>query len=365
MLADGGVPPPSRLSGGALASPDNRFNDKYNVRMTTAYTFVPSLGHIYSDHPEAPSRFDVLEPRLNSFAAEALESKPARREDVARVHHPELISAMEQICRRGPAVIDAAPTYVTQTSFDDALLAAGGTLACTRTVLSGEVQNAFALIRPPGHHAEPDRAMGFCIFNNIAIAARDALENGLKRVAIVDYDAHHGNGTQAAFLDEPRVGYLSTHQWGIYPGTGWYEEAPHARGRIVNMPLLAYAGDQTFELIADQIIHPFLDNFKPELILVSVGFDAHWSDPITTLGLSSAGYFMLARKMVELGEEFCDGKVVFVLEGGYDPANVANGAAGVFAALGKKEYANPGDASPQEEPDFATKIAEIRNWQGF
>jgi acetoin utilization deacetylase AcuC-like enzyme len=141
--------------------------------------------------------------------------------------------------------------------------------------------------------------MGFCLFNNVAVAAGAALESGrdIQRVAIVDYDAHHGNGTQAAFLDDPRVALLD-HQWGIYPGTGWYEEAPHARGRIVNVPLPARSGDAVFQHVADEIISPFLNGFRPDLLLVSAGFDAHWSDPLTTLGLSTAGFSMLSRRLV-------------------------------------------------------------------
>ncbi len=222
--------------------------------MTTAYTFVPSPLHVYPDHPEHPSRFDILTPRLDSFGAQKLDEKPATHEEVARVHHPTLINSLEDICKQAPSIIDYAPTFVTQTSFDDALLAAGGTLSCMRAVLSGSARNAFAIVRPPGHHAEPARSMGFCIFNNIAIAARDALvradghaERPLQRIAIVDYDAHHGNGTQAAFGADERVAYCSTHQWGIYPGTGWYEEAPHAKKRIVNVPLPADSGDQMYE----------------------------------------------------------------------------------------------------------------------
>ena len=301
--------------------------------MTTAYSFVPSPSHFYPDHPEHPSRFDLLTPRLDSFGAQKLDAKPATRDEVVRVHHPALIHSLEDICKQAPAIIDFAPTFVTQTSFDDALLASGGTLSCMRAVLSGSARNAFAIIRPPGHHAEPDRSMGFCIFNNIAIAARDALANGIKRVAIVDYDAHHGNGTQAAFVDDERVAYCSTHQWGIYPGTGWYEDAPHAGKRIVNVPLPAGSGDQTYERIADEIFVPFIQSFKPEMIFVSAGFDAHWNDPITSLGLSTAGFYMLSKKLVGLAEEHCNGKIVFVLEGGYDPVNVANGAAAVFTAL--------------------------------
>jgi acetoin utilization deacetylase AcuC-like enzyme len=333
--------------------------------MTTAYTFVPSPSHVYPDHPERPSRFDMLAPRLDSFGAQKLDVKPATREEAARVHSPRLLDALEQICNEGAAIIDYAPTFVTPSSFDDALLASGGTLGCVRAILSGSARNAFALVRPPGHHAEPDRSMGFCIFNNVAIAARDALANGINRVAIVDYDAHHGNGTQAAFADDERVAYLSTHQWGIYPGTGWYEEAPHAKKRIVNVPLPAGSGDKTYERIADEIFAPFIQSFKPELILVSAGFDAHWNDPIATLGLSSAGFYMLSKKLVDLAEEHCGGKIVFVLEGGYDPLNVANGAAAVFAALMGKDFVDPGDASPRKETDASELIEKIYRWNGF
>ena len=220
----------------------------------------------------------------------------------------------------GPQSSIRHPLSLPRTSFDDALRAAGATLACLRAVLRGEVRNAFSIVRPPGHHAEPDRSMGFCIFNNVAIAACQAAEDGFSRIAIVDYDAHHGNGTQAAFLDDERVAYLSTHQWGIYPGTGWYEEAPHALGRIVNVPLPAGAGDRAYDQIAVEIIEPFVRRFRPQLILVSAGFDAHWKDPLTSLGLSTAGFHALSARLVRLADEQCDGKILFVLEGGYDPA---------------------------------------------
>jgi acetoin utilization deacetylase AcuC-like enzyme len=339
--------------------------------MSTAYAYVPSPKHIFPDHPEGPGRFDVLAPRLDSFSALKLDVKPALKEEVARVHDPRLIDSLEEFCKQGPAVIDPAPTFVTQTSFDDALLASGGMLACTRAVLTGAARNAFALIRPPGHHAEPGRPMGFCVFNNAAIAARDALAEGkdhvpLKRIAVVDYDAHHGNGTQAAFLDDERVAYLSTHQWGIYPGTGWFKEAPHARKRIVNVPLPEGAGKAAFGRIADEIFTSFIRSFKPDLILVSAGFDAHWSDPITSLGLSTADFYMLSKKLVDLAEEYCHGRIVFVLEGGYDPASVANGAGAVFSALtGVDPDGNVSDPSPYPEPDVSQRIDEVRKWHEF
>jgi acetoin utilization deacetylase AcuC-like enzyme len=308
---------------------------------------------------------------LDSFGAEKIDSSPATREQVARVHNPKLIKGLEEVCKQGPAIIDYAPTYVTFSSFDDALAAAGGVIACVRAVLRGEAKNAFAIVRPPGHHAEPQRAMGFCIFNNIAIAACEALAGTdglptLQRVMVIDYDAHHGNGTQAAFLNEPRAGLISTHQWGIYPGTGWIDDAPQAKKRIVNVPLLAGAGDQTFARVADEIFKPVVESFKPEMILVSAGFDAHWSDPITSLGLSSTGFYTISKKVVELAEGYCSGRIVFVLEGGYDPSNVANGAAVVFSALTgspSKEEAN--DPSPYPDPNHEARIAEIRRWHNL
>lgn len=337
--------------------------------MSTVFTFVPSPNHVFPDHPERPGRLDDLKPRLDSFSANLSEANPATRDEVARVHNPKLIAGLERVCREdAPGIIDYAPTYVTPSSFDDALLAAGGVLTCTRAVLRGDATNAFAIVRPPGHHAEPDRAMGFCIFNNVAIAARDALANGLERVAIIDYDAHHGNGTQAAFLNDERVAFLSVHQFqpGFYPGTGALKDAPHAKKRIVNVPLPAYAGDSVYEQVADKIFKPFVESFKPQMILVSVGFDAHWSDPITSLGLSSAGYFMLAQKVIALADEFCDGRIVFVLEGGYDPVNVANGAESTFLALTQSPRRHEaGDLSPHKEPDCESRIEEIRKWHGF
>jgi len=335
--------------------------------MTTAYTFVPSPQHEYPDHPERPGRLDELIPRLDPFRAEKLEGTPAKREDIARVHTSHLIDGLERVCReQAPGIIDYAPTYVTQTSFEDAMLAAGATLTCSRAVVNGEIDNAFAIIRPPGHHAEPEKAMGFCLFNNVAVAARDALAQGLERVLVVDYDAHHGNGTQAAFLNDDQAAYLSMHQWGIYPGTGWLEDAPHAKKRIVNVPLPAYAGDQAFAQITEAIIKPTVEAVKPEIIFISAGFDAHWSDPLTSLGVSSAGFFHISKRLVELAKEYCDGKIVFVLEGGYDPINVANGVEAVFAALTNsgREF-DAGDPCPRREPEVESRIDEVRRWHGF
>jgi len=331
--------------------------------MKTVYTFVPSRNHEYPGHPERPGRLDVLESQLPSFGAERMKPIRARREEVARVHQPQLILAIEEVCKQGLEIIDPAPTYVTETSFEDAMLAAGAVITCARAVINGDAGNAFAIVRPPGHHAEPQRAMGFCIFNNIAIAAQNALANGMERVLVIDYDAHHGNGTQAACMNDDRVGFISTHQWGIYPGTGWIDDAPHAKGRLVNVPLHSRAGDETFARIHDEIFKPIVREFKPQMLLISAGFDAHWNDPLTSLGLSTKGYFTMSKKLVELAKEYCNGRIVFVLEGGYDPQNVAHGAAAVFDALISRPLKNEAlDPSPYADPDHEARIHEIIQW---
>ncbi len=333
--------------------------------MTTAYTWVSSPAHEYEDHPERPGRLIELETRLPDFQIERLDAAPATREEIARVHAPRMIAEVEAACARGGGIIDYAPTFVTPSSFDDALLAAGGTLGCARAAWAGEASGAFAIVRPPGHHAEPNRAMGFCLFNNIAVAARDLLERGAGRVLVADFDAHHGNGTEAAFWDDERLAYLSTHQWGIYPGTGRMDEAPHAKGRLVNVPLPAYAGDACFEQISEKVIAPMVRSFRPEMILVSAGFDAHWDDPLTTLGLSSAGFYAISKRLVELAGEICKGRIVFALEGGYSPRNVANGASAVFAALTGSPFADAGDSYRGAEPDIEKMIESICKWNGF
>lgn len=334
--------------------------------MTTVYTYVPSPNHRFPDHPERPERFDAL--RLKQVPGiEQIPAAPASLEQVARVHHPRMIEQLERVCPQGPGVIDYAPTYITPTSFADALHATGAAISAVRAVLDGSARNAFSIARPPGHHAGPDRAMGFCLFNNAAIAAQEALALGLERVAVIDFDVHHGNGTQAAFLDDPRCGYLSTHQEGIYPGTGWLEEADRAdkRGRIVNVPLPSRTGDEGFRQILGMVIKPFVWKFQPELLIVSAGYDAHWRDPLASLGLSTAGFAMLSRGLVEIAEEGCQGRIVFLLEGGYDADNVANGIETGFAALTGHPPKNTADACPHREPDIGSRLARTREWHGF
>ncbi len=333
--------------------------------MSTVYTYVPSPRHLYPDHPERPGRFELLSSRLERCGARLLQVRPATIDEVCRVHNVEMIRFVEKACQGGDTLIDLAPTFVTRSSFADALNAAGATLQVVEAVLAGRARNGFAVVRPPGHHAEPDRSMGFCIFNNVAIAARAALSQGVTRVAIIDYDAHHGNGTEAAFQNDDRVAYLSTHQWGIYPGTGWYEGSLSTRRRIVNVPLPAASGDRVYARVADEVIEPFVRGFQPEVILISAGFDAHSKDPLTSLGLSSSGFHSLSRRLVQLAIEYSEGKIVFVLEGGYDPINVADGVEAVFAALMNKGYESRQDASPAREPDVSDRLEAIKAWHGF
>ncbi|MGQ9833333.1 MAG: histone deacetylase family protein [Candidatus Villigracilaceae bacterium] len=331
--------------------------------MRTVFAFAPAPNHAYPGHPESPERLALFTPPEH---ARQIEASPARLDEIGRVHTPQMILEVEAACKQGATIVDFAPTFVTRSSFEDALLAAGAALDCTRLVLRGEAENAFAVLRPPGHHAEPRRAMGFCLFNNVAVAAREALAQGIERILIVDYDAHHGNGTQAAFWQDERVAYLSTHQEGIYPGSGQIAEAPHARQRIVNAPLPALTGDQGYLRVMEDVLRPLAKVFRPQLLLVSAGFDAHWKDPLTQLGLSTAGFFALSKFLVDLAQEHCRGKIVFLLEGGYTPENVANGAKAVFAALtGADSAPNVSDSSPYPEPDVSRRLAEIRRWQGW
>jgi acetoin utilization deacetylase AcuC-like enzyme len=277
-----------------------------------------------------------------------------------------MLRLFQEACRLGPGITDFAPTYVTPSTYADAFLAAGATLVCTDAVLEGRAHNAFAIARPPGHHAEPEAAMGFCLLNNVAIAARHALDAGVEKILIVDFDVHHGNGTQAAFRNEPRAAFFSTQQENIYPfSTGRVDDLPQARGRIVNLPLPARAGDVAFALIADQILTPLVERFAPQMIFVSAGFDSHWDDPLAELGLSSAGYYAYSKRLVELANEYCSGKIVFALEGGYNPKNVASGVDAVLCALAGVRFSPAADPSPYPEPDIRERLEAVRKWHGW
>ncbi len=336
--------------------------------MKTACALVRSPDHTFPGHPENPSRLQFTDRLAERPYAERLiflDPQPAPLETVAAVHTDRMLGALQAACQEGTSIVDYAPTYVTPSTYADALLAAGGALACAQAVLAGQARNAFAIVRPPGHHAEPDRPMGFCLLNNIAIAVRFALSHGIERALIFDFDVHHGNGTQTIFWDEPRVAFFSTHQENIYPaGSGRLDDAPHARGRIVNLPLPPLAGDSAFARLAEEILVPLARRFAPQMMFVSAGFDGHWSDPLAHLGLSSAGYFSLAQRLTALAEELCGGKLVFVLEGGYEPRNIAAGLDAVLSALTGSPF-TPADPSPYLEPDIGARLNELRQRHGL
>ena len=236
------------------------------------------------------------------------------------MHHEQYISYIQEVAQKGGGWLDA-DTVMSPNSYDAALYAAGGVIKATEAVMNGEVASAFALVRPPGHHATPQRAMGFCLFNNVAVAAKYALARyGLERILIIDFDVHHGNGTQEAFYDNPQVLYVSTHLYPFYPGTGDISEAGggEAEGTTLNIPLPSGCGDAEYEQVFEQIVAPAAKRFKPQLILVSAGYDPHWTDELALMQVSVSGFARLVKIIKELAEELCNGRLVFSLEGGYN-----------------------------------------------
>ena len=257
---------------------------------------------------------------------------PATVEDVARVHGASYIASVERAAAGRGTWLDA-DTFVSSRSYEIALLAVGGTLEITREWEQGRVP--FALVRPPGHHALPDRAMGFCLFGNVAVAAAHALSRGLERVLIVDFDVHHGNGTQSMFYGEKRVLYVSSHAWPFYPGTGGVDEVGEGPGRgfTVNLPLPGALGDREYASVYRQIVEPIGRAFDPELVLVSAGFDAHGGDPLAGMDLTAAGYAELMDVCVGLAGGAGRGRVIAALEGGYGLPALAQSAAAVTRVL--------------------------------
>ncbi len=335
---------------------------------TLAVSLVPSPEHALAGHPEAPGRFAGLSALLDGFeGATLLRLAPAEgaRRAAALVHDGAYLERLQAACRRGPALIDPAPTYVTPASFESALHAAGGALAVLEAIESGRAAAGIALVRPPGHHAPADQAMGFCLLNNVAIAARSARQFGFPRILIVDFDVHHGNGTQAITESDPDLLFVSTHQEGIYPGTGhWRETGSGAgEGSVVNVPLPPGAGDAAFDLIASRLLAPLARRHRPDLILVSAGFDAHWRDPLAGLQLTIGGYHRVVRHLISLAGELAGGRIVFVTEGGYDPEVVTEGVSAILSGLADRpKSADRLGPAPLPEPgveDLISRIAEL------
>jgi acetoin utilization deacetylase AcuC-like enzyme len=294
--------------------------------MLRLYTHPACLQHDPGPgHPESPARLAAVLRALDHdrFAAlDRVEAPRASREQLLRVHRAAHVER----------ILDAAPasgtlrldedTVISPGSAEAALRAAGAVVAAVDAVLAGDAGHAFCAVRPPGHHAMPERAMGFCLFDNVAVAAAHALAaHALKRVAIVDFDVHHGNGSQAIFEREPRVLYVSSHQSPLYPETG--RENEHGVGNIVNGCLSAGDGSYAFRELWDGLLLPRLHAFRPQLVLVSAGFDAHRDDPLAELQLGSEDYAWLTAKLVELAHRHAGGRLVSALEGGYDLAALA------------------------------------------
>jgi acetoin utilization deacetylase AcuC-like enzyme len=299
--------------------------------MTTfLYTHPACLDHDPGrHHPESPSRLRAVLAALDDpeFAGlERRQAPEASHDDLLLVHsrrHVERILAA--VPQTGHVAIDA-DTVLSPASGEAALRAAGAVVAAVDAVVTKEADNAFCAVRPPGHHAEPQRAMGFCLFNNAAIGALRAREvHGLARVAVIDFDVHHGNGTQAAFEADGSLFYASTHQYPLYPGTGSASET--GVGNVVNVPLRPMAGSSQFRLGVTQRILPALDVFRPELVVVSAGFDAHRSDPLAQLMLDEADYTWVTEKLLEIAYRHGAGRLVATLEGGYDLSALAASAA--------------------------------------
>jgi acetoin utilization deacetylase AcuC-like enzyme len=319
------------------ALPVERVNDYMSAMATLFVTHPACLDHLTpAGHPERPDRLRAVEQTLaqDRFQTLAREQAPqAEFDSIARCHPMDYVTALREATPKSGMVQLDADTSLSAGSFEAALRAAGGAVHAVDAVMSNKVRNAFVAVRPPGHHAETARPMGFCVFNNVAIAARHAQDHhGAGRVAIVDFDVHHGNGSQEIFWADPTVMYCSTHQMPLYPGTGAVDERGE-HDTIVNAPLAPGDGGREFRQAVESRILPRLAAFQPELIIISAGFDAHTRDPLANLNLQEADFEWATRAVAEIADRTAGGRIVSVLEGGYDLQGLANSAAAHVSAL--------------------------------
>jgi len=325
-------------------------------------------------HPERPERADALRRVALAWAAaghELREPEPADDDALSLVHSPEYVAAIRETA--GRAVRLDPDTTTSPESFDVAALAAGAVIDGVRHVVAQPDDAAVALVRPPGHHAEPARAMGFCLFNSVAVGAAWARRHGLARVAIVDFDVHHGNGTQAAFYDDPSVLFVSSHQFPYYPGTGAVTETGNGAGcgRTVNLPLEAGAGDADLDEVFRAVAVPILDRFAPELVLVSAGFDAHHDDPLGGFRMTPAGFANLARLIDGVAFRHASGRVVYVTEGGYSLDGLTTSLDAVLGVLADRRGASPvahapaGDRTRGRATAADARAALAASWPGL
>lgn len=318
------------------------------------------------DHPESPERLKVIFDELdrpavgNHFIYPEFEPAPL---EIVRINHSKtLCERVQATSGRDHDFLDA-DTRTSPKSFDAACLAVGALIDGIGRINRGEIDNAFCLVRPPGHHAERDQSMGFCLFNNVAIAAKWALrELSMERIMIIDWDLHHGNGTQKSFYETDRVLYLSSHQYPYYPGTGAMLETGKGAGagHTINIPLAGGQGDMEFARIYNELVIPVVRSFKPELILVSCGFDIYKGDPLGAMEVTADGFSWMTRKLVEVAREVCGGKLLVTLEGGYNLTGMRDGALAVLAELCHKKIdcGHPVNLSAEKAEKMATSTVE-------
>ena len=325
------------------------------------------LKHNQTGHPENAKRLEsILAGLKDSGLFQKLKQIKSRQAEIGEIsygHNEDYIEYVKRFCEKDGGYLDP-DTYTNKYSFDAASTGVGSSIDLTIAVIKGDLKNGFALLRPPGHHALANRSMGFCLFGNISIAAKAALKQpGAEKIAIVDFDVHHGNGTQALIGDDPNILFISTHQYPFYPGTGSLREIGkgEAEGTVINIPLGAGVGDYGFNKVYEEIILPALKRFNPDLILVSAGYDAHWDDPLANLNISLTGYDWISRELIKLSNELCSGKIIFFLEGGYNLDVLKYGVTNTIRGLMEIDiFDDPLGPSKTTEPGINRLINELR-----
>ena len=303
--------------------------------LTTAFLYHPVfLRHQTGwNHPEKRQRLSVIIGQLKQTGLWDrllhIDPTPAAVTDITAIHDPQYVEAIRAACEAGGIFEPDEVTLGSPGTYDAAMMAAGAVLTGIDAVMDGRARNAFCAVRPPGHHAERDRAMGFCFFNNVAIGARHLQQrHGLRRIAIIDWDVHHGNGTQHAFYNDASVFYFSIHQYPLYPQSGRAHETGEGAGKgyTLNVPVAAGSTDTDYERVFRDDLKPALERFQPEFILISAGFDGHHKDPLAGVALTADGFGRLTRMVMGMARQHCGERLVSVLEGGYDPDALATSA---------------------------------------